>query len=355
MKQFWIFVKKEFRHILRDLWSTIIVLVLPILMIVLFGFGISSEMKSTAFGVLNIQENSRGLQIVENMDQSDFFELKSSYPTEQSLENAFKAGEIRFAIVFGKEQIRLIADATDPNSASTMVAYASGIIGQFFQNQNPSITPKIKSEIKLLYNPSLKGTYNTVPGIIGMVLLLISAMMSSVSIAKEKEMGSMELLLISKLKPMTLILSKLLPYFVLSNVNLLSTLILGHYLLEVPINGSLISILLFSELYLLLSLSIGLLISSVTDSQLVALLLSGMGMILPVVMLSGLLFPIDNMPLILQWLSNIVPAKWYIDGLRKLMIMGLGWSDVIKELMILCLLFTVCLTLSLKRFKTRLE
>lgn len=351
MKQFWIFIKKEFRHILRDFWSTVIVLALPVLMIVLFGFGISSEMKSVSYGVLNIQNNNQGRKIIEKLNQSDYFELTNLYPTERHLEDAFKSGKIRFAIVFAEDQIRLIADATDPNSASTMVSYASGIIASYFTNQSP----KIQTEIKLLYNPNLKGAYNTVPGIIGMVLLLISAMMSSVSIAKEKETGSMELLLISKLQPMTLIVSKLVPYFVLSNINLLSTLILGHFLLEVPINGSLLPIILFSELYLLLCLSIGLLISSITDSQLVALLISGMGMILPVVMLSGLLFPIDNMPLILQWLSNIVPAKWYIDGLRKLMIMGLNTSDIIKEFSILSLELFICLVLSLKRFKTRLE
>ena len=368
MKQFLMFAKKEFWHILRDRWTTLIVLALPILMIVLFGFGISTDMKNSSFGVFNPQPDIISNEIVDKLAQSEYFSFYQNYKNEQELQEAFRQGKIRFALVFSPDfyskigkmegaQVRLVADATDPNSASTMVNYASGIIMEYFEgiSQGRLTLPSIVPEIKFLYNPSLDGAYNTVPGVIGMILLLISAMMSSVSIAREKETGSMELLLVSPLKPIVLILSKLVPYFVICNINLFTILILGHYLLDVPIVGSLITIVILSEIYLLLSLSLGLLISSIANTQLVALLVSGMGMILPVVMLSGLLFPVDNMPWLLQGLSNLVPARWYIEALRKVMIMGLSITAISKELIILIGMMIFFILLSWKRFKIRLE
>jgi len=368
MKQFLMFAKKEFWHILRDRWTTMIVLVLPILMIVLFGFGISTDMKNSSFGILNSQPDIVSNEIVNKLAQSEYFSFYQAFGNEEDLQRAFRQGKIRFALVFSEKiyekigknegaQIRLVADATDPNSASTMVNYASAIIMEYFESisQGKLNKPMIVPEIKFLYNPSLDGAYNTVPGVIGMILLLISAMMSSVSIAREKETGSMELLLVSPLKPITLILSKLVPYFVICNINLFTILVLGHYLLDVPIVGSLFTIVVLSEIYLLLSLSLGLLISSIANTQLVALLISGMGMILPVVMLSGLLFPVDNMPWLLQGLSNLVPARWYIEGLRKVMIMGLGLKEISTELVILSGMMLFFILLSWKRFKIRLE
>lgn len=308
-------------------------------------------------------------KMINKLDQSEYFSYAKNYKDRDHLEQGFRSGEIRFALVFDQNfyqklgsgqvpQILMVADATDPNSASTMVNYASGILGQFFISESKGLldaTPTLSPEIKFLYNPTLEGTYNTVPGVIGMILLLIAVMMSSVSLAKEKENGSMELLLVSPLKPITLIISKLVPYFFLSNINLITILILGHYVLGVPINGSLFDIFILCEVYLILSLALGLLISSVAQTQLVALLMSAMGMILPVVMLSGLLFPTENMPLVLELLSNIVPAKWFIMALKKVMIMGLGLKSVLLEFSILIFMSIALIILSVKRFKIRLE
>jgi len=369
MSQFTVFVKKEFLHILRDRWTTIIILVLPIIMVILFGFGISTDMKNSSFAVINPSPNNLTQKIINKLNQSEYFSYQQQYADQVALEEGFKRGEIRFALIFDQNfyqklgsdkvpQILMVADATDPNSASTMVNYATGILGQFFQEESKgllSMTPQISPEIKFLYNPTLQGTYNTVPGVIGMILLLIAVMMSSVSIAKEKEIGSMELLLVSPLKPITLIASKLIPYFFLSNINLITILFLGHFVLDVPINGSLFDIFVLAEIYLLLSLALGLLISSVAKTQLVALLMSAMGMILPVVMLSGLLFPTENMPLALELLSNIVPAKWFIMALKKVIIMGLDLQAVFLELSILIFMSIALIALSIKRFKIRLE
>ncbi len=371
MNQFKIFVKKEFLHILRDRWTTIIVLILPIVMLLLFGFGISTEMKETSFGVIRGNSGPLHNEIITKLNQSEFFNFKAYYKNIEELESDFRKGELRFGILLPSTQIErklakgdnakitFIADGSDPNSATTMINYASGIIMQLFKNKSENMgvnaSPLIKSEIKFLYNPTLKGTYNTVPGIVGMILLLISAIMTSVSIAREKEQGSMELLLVSPLKPIILILSKVFPYFILLNINLITILLLGHFMFEVPINGSLIDIYILCEVYLFLCLALGLLISSVANTQLVALLASGMGLILPVVMLSGLIFPIENMPIILQGVSHIIPAKWFISALKKVMIMGLDLTDVAKEFLILCFMCIALISISFKLFKKRLE
>lgn len=371
MNQFKIFVKKEFLHILRDRWTTIIVLILPVVMLLLFGFGISTEMKEVSFGVIRGNSGPLHREIITKLNQSDFFNFKAYYKNIEALESDFRKGELRFGILLPSTQIEsklaigentkitFIADGSDPNSATTMINYASGILMQLFNNKSNTMgvntSPLIKPEIKFLYNPTLKGTYNTVPGIVGMILLLISAIMTSVSIAREKEQGSMELLLVSPLKPIVLILSKVFPYFILLNINLITILLLGHFMFEVPFNGSLIDIYILCEVYLFLCLALGLLISSVANTQLVALLASGMGLILPVVMLSGLIFPIENMPILLQGVSHIIPAKWFIGALKKVMIMGLDLTDIAKEFIILCFMCIALISISFKLFKKRLE
>ena len=214
---------------------------------------------------------------------------------------------------------------------------------------------QIRTEVKLLYNPTMKGAYNIVPGVMGMVLMLICAMMTSVSIAKEKELGTMEVILVSPMPPLLIVLSKIVPYFIISLINFTNVLLIAYFLLEVPINGSLFSLYFVSIIFIFVALALGLLISSVTDRQLVALLMSAMGLMMPVVMLSGLMFPIENMPIVLQGIAQIIPAKWYIEAIRDIMIKGLGLKDVLLEISVLSLMAVVLITASLKKFKIRLE
>jgi len=206
-----------------------------------------------------------------------------------------------------------------------------------------------------LYNPQMLGAFNFVPGVLGMIMLLICAMMTSIAIVREKEMGTMEILLVSPMKPIYTILSKITPYFVLSCVNFATIMLLSVYVLKVPVAGSFISLVVVSLLYIFLSLALGLLVSTMTNSQQAAMLISGMGLMLPVMLLSGMIFPVENMPIALQWLSDIVPAKWYISAVKTIMIKGLGITAVLKEVAILSLMSLVLVGVSLKKFKIRLE
>ena len=368
MKQFLVFTQKEFYHIFRDRWTSMVLLLLPVLMTILFGFGISTEIKNTKFAVYDPSKDISTQEIINKLQTSEYFSFEENLSDPKDIEQIFKEGRIGFVLVFsekfyqnllhtGEAQILLIADGTDPNTASTLTSYASGIIKEYLLelNQGKEIPYQIHTEVNLLYNPTLKGAYSTVPGVMGMILMLICAMMSSVSIAREKELGTMEVILVSPMPPILIILAKVVPYFTLSLINFATVLCLAVFVLDVPIQGSLLLLILVSVIFIFVSLALGLLISSIVDSQIAALLFSVMGLIFPVIMLSGLMFPIENMPMILQGIAQIIPAKWYISAARNIMIKGVGISSIANELIVLSLMAVFLIGLSLKKFKIRLE
>ena len=377
MRAFRVFVQKEFYHILRDRWTTIILLALPILMIILFGFGITTEIRNTKFAVYDPAGDFTTRGIINKLESSEYFTLERYLSSPDQIEQLFREGKTGFAVVFSDEQILLVADGTDPNTASILTNYATALINSYLEESavreagggaatnvagDPPVAAAtaaarrtITPEIRLLYNPSLKSAYNIVPGIMGMILMLICAMMTSVSIAREKELGTMEVLLVSPMKPFLIILSKIVPYFTISVINYITILILSVYVLKVPIAGSLILLSGLSLLFIMVSLLLGILISSLVEKQIVALLISGMLLMMPAVFLSGLMFPIESMPEVLQWLSHILPVKWFIIAVRNVMIKGLGFSSIIKEVAILTGMAAVILVVSIKKFKFRLE
>lgn len=362
------FVQKEFYHILRDKFSLSLLLILPVLLMILFGYSINTEVKNSQIAVYDPSNDMVTRGIIEKIKASEYFSVVKILKSPSEINEQFLKNDLKMVIVFsdhfyenmlhtGKAQLEFITDGTDPNSAMTVVSYASNIIAlyqkEFFKVEN--IPFQIVPAVKLLYNPQLKGPYYFVPGILGMILMIICSMMTSISIAREKEFGTMEVLLVSPFKPMYIILSKAIPYFVLSLINLASMLLLSVYMLKVPVNGSLFWLIMLSLLFIFLSLSLGLLISTFANTQLEALLFSGMVFFIPVVMLSGMLFPVENMPHFFQWLSQFIPAKWYITGVKKIMIKGLGFSSILPELCILSGMTAFLIIACWKQFKYRLE
>lgn len=346
----------------------IILIILPIMMIILFGFGINTEVKNSKFAIYDPSKDIATQGIINKLNTSEYFTIADYIDSPTDIEQIFKEGDIGFVLVFsenfyqnmlhtGDAKIQMITDGTDPNTANTLVNYAMTLIGNYQMElmQIEKIPFQIIPEVKLLYNPGMVGAYNTVPGVMGMVLMLICAMMTSVSIAKEKELGTMEILLVSPMKPIIIIISKVIPYFAISIFNLINLLLLAVYVLHVPINGSLFLLGMVSLLFIFVSLALGILISSMVDKQLVALLISGMVLMLPVILLSGMMFPIETMPLALQALAQLLPAKWYIEVLRNIMIKGLGFSSIIREVIVLSVMAFVLIIASFKKFKNRLE
>ncbi|MEO7530336.1 MAG: ABC transporter permease [Sediminibacterium sp.] len=367
MKHLLIFVKKEFAHVLRDRKTLLILFGLPIVQIIIFGFALTNEVKNSKIIVVDQAKDVSSQKIIARIDASMYFEIEQSVINPQQVETIFKKGAIKMALVipagfnndllrFQKAQLQVIADASDPNTASTLTNYLSAIIMDYQQDLNrESLIPyKIIPVTRMLYNPQLKGAYNFVPGVMALVLMLVCVMMTSISIVKEKELGTMEIILVSPLQPIIVILSKVIPYLVLSIVNVVSILLLSVYLLGLPVSGSISLLMLESILFIVSSLSLGLLISTVTDSQQTAMLITLMGMLLPTLLFSGFMFPIENMPMPLQVISNVVPAKWYYLIVKSIMIKGLGFSAIWKESLILLGMTVFFTAVSLKKFKIRL-
>lgn len=367
MKQFLSFVKKEFYHIWRDKRTMFILLGMPIVQIVIFGFALTNEVKNSKIAVLDNSKDAATASLTAQLDASRFFDLEKNLVSYKQVEEEFKRGKIKLAVVFpqhfaedlqhfNKAQVQLIADASDPNTANQLSNYATAIIMDY-QNRitnDRKLPYTIDTEMRMLYNPQLKGAFNFVPGVMAMVLLLVCTMMTAITIVKEKEMGTMEIMLVSPMRPQLVVLAKAVPYLMLSIINITSILLLSVFVLEVPINGSLLLLGFESILFTLVSLSLGLLISSGAASQQTAMFISLVALFLPTVMLSGFMFPVENMPLPLRIVSNVVPAKWYYNIVRSVMIKGVGLEAVWKETLILGGMMVFFLTMAIKRFKIRL-
>lgn len=368
MKQFISFVRKEFYHIFRDKRTMLILLGMPVIQILLFGFAITTEVNNVQVAVFDPSKDVSTRLIKERFQASKYFEIEEELTDYNQINDIFKYGKINMVIVFsenfadnllhtGEAAIQLITDGTEPNQASMLTGYASNILSSYQQelSEQYNVPFRIIPEIKMLYNPQTKSAYNFVPGVMGMILMLICAMMTSIAIVREKETGTMEILLSSPMKPLHIILAKAVPYFLLSILNLTTILLLSVYVLGVPIAGNFLLLILTSFLFIFLALSLGLLISTLVNSQMAAMLVSGMCLMMPIMLLSGLMFPIESMPKILQWISAIVPARWYIEAVKKIMIQGVELQYVIKEIFILIVMAAGLIVLSLKKFKTRLN
>ena len=349
MKQFIAFVIKETKHILRDKRTMLILFGMPVVMMLLFGFAITTDVKNVRTVVVTSEMSPRTQQAVERLAQSEYFIITQTVNTPQEAEQLIRSQKADMALVFARGRgMQIMVDGSDPNMAQQWTTYALQTIAA----ANSSLFTIHSS---LLYNPQMKSAYNFVPAIMGMLLMLICAMMTSISIVREKEKGTMEVLLVSPVRPLMVIIAKAVPYLILAFGILITILLMARFVLGVPLAGSLFWILAVSTLYILLALSLGLLISNVAQTQLVALLLSAMVLLMPVVMLSGMLFPVESMPTILQWISAIVPPRYYIEAMRKLMIMGVGIGEVAHEVAVLAGMTVVLLAIALKKFNVRLE
>ena len=368
MKGFFAFVRKEFLHIFRDRRTLLVLVGLPTMLIVLFGFAISTEIRNVNIGVCAPDQDITVTRLVDKIDRSEYFTFKGWYSSAEDVDEAMRRGDIDAALMFGKDfsssmldadgtEVSIVTDAVNPNNASMEVMYLTNIIYGYFREdmQSSQDGAAIVPNLRMLYNPQLKSSYNFVPGIMGLILLLVCALMTSVSIVKEKETGTMEVLLVSPVKPIGIVFAKMIPYFVISCAVLIITLLLTIFVLKVPIEGSFFWMILVSMLYIVLSLGIGLFVSSIVKTQIIATLIIGMVFLVPVMMMSGMLYPIESMPYVFQLLAQIIPAKWYIEAIRKIMIEGVPFVFVLKETGVLLAMTVVIFTAAVKKFNDRIE
>ncbi|MEO8112439.1 MAG: ABC transporter permease [Ginsengibacter sp.] len=368
MKQFIEFVRKEFYHILRDTRSLLLLLVMPIALMIIFGFAITNEIKNNNLAIYDLAKDAASQKIISSFRASKYFNISCNIHSTAEIEKVFQQNKASIVIIIpaqftsnlvatNRANIQIIADGSDPNTATSLINYATAIIRDYQASlaQEANIPYQIQAETRMLYNPELKSAFSFVPGVMGLILMLITAMMTSVAIVKEKELGTMEVLLVSPLNPFLIVISKAIPYFIIGIVNVLTIIALSVFVMGLPVAGSFILLLGESTLFIICCLSLGLLISTLAQSQQVALLISMLVLLLPTMMLSGFIFPIENMPVALQWVSNIVPAKWYILMIKAIMLKGLGVAAVWKENFVLVGMTLFFLGVSIKRFNIRLE
>jgi len=367
MNQFLILVKKEWLHIWRDRRTLFILIWMPIVQIILYGFALTNEVKNAEIAVFDQSKDATTMAVINEINASRYFRVIKYLGSYEEIGATFREGKIRLAVVFPQNfqhdlrhnnyaQVQLIADASDPNTANTLTFYASSIIHDYQQSleQNKDLPYTIKTNLRMLYNPELKSAYSFVPGVMALVLMLVCAMMTSIAIVKEKELGTMEIILVSPLKPFRIIIAKTIPYLAVSIFNIACILVLSVYVLKVPINGSLALLLMESILFTITALATGILISNAASTQQSAMFTSLLSLFLPTLLFSGFLFPIESMPWPLQLISNIVPAKWFYIIVVSIMIKGLGFWAIWKETLILIIMTLVLLGISIRSFKIRL-
>lgn len=368
MKRLLGFIQKEIYHIFRDYRTLIILFGIPLAQILIFGFVVTNDLRNVKIAVLDKSKDEVSTAIIDKIISSGYFILEEELNSVDQIEPAFKSGYIKEVIIFeqgfafnlekyGQADLKIIVDASDANTGNIVANYTQGIVLSYVSeiHKDFQLPYTINKHQRFFFNQNLKAVYMFVPGTMALILILISALMTSISITREKELGTMETLLVSPLQPWHIILGKVTPYVFLAFANAVIILILGYFVFKVPVNGSIFLLLLSSILYVSLALSLGIFISTLAKSQQTAMFISMLGLMLPTIVLSGFIFPIENMPKVLQWFSSIMPARWFISMLKQIMIKGSGVLFIWKELVILTSMTILFIVLSIKRFKIRLD
>jgi ABC-2 type transport system permease protein len=368
MKRFKGFVIKEFYHIFRDYRTMVILFGMPFVQILIFGFAITNEIKNAGIAILDNSKDAVTQKITNKILSSDYFKLEKNLISYSEIEDNFRKGNIKEVIVFEhdfakklekekKASIQIIGDASDPNTASMLSTYTVSIINSYQQEmmKNQKFPMQIEPEVKMLYNEELKGVFMFVPGTITILLMLISAMMTSISITREKELGTMEVLLVSPLKPMQIIIGKVFPYIFIAFTIAIIILLMGFTVFGMPVQGNLLLLLGECLLFIIMALSLGIFISTLCKTQQIAMMISMFALMLPTILLSGFIFPIENMPVPLQILSNIVPTRWFIIIIKAILLKGVGIAYIWKETLVIVGMTVIFIGLSIKKFKVRLS
>lgn len=441
MKQFLNFVRKEFIHILRDPLTLLLLLGMPVVEMIIFGFALNMDVSHIRTLVVDDASDDLSGEVINALRANPYFIYEGTTTDREEMNRQLRGDHVDLVILLPKDltkdivsgaarpNISVITDATDANIGQIRVNYFRGLMAQVVSDYlrqmplatlsgtksvgGPALgdhstvamsvdtderaeedtegeesteigvaTPSVRTvssifptgghppfpavgapglpynidvNTRMMFNPSLRSTYNFVPGVIGLVLIIICTIMTSVSIAREKERGTMETLLSSPVRPRTMVVAKTMPYLFVSFINLLSILFISYFLLDVPIRGSIWLIFFVTIIYIFLALAIGMVISVLASTQRDAIMISGFGMMMPTIVFSGMIFPIANMPTVLQWVTKIVPANYYISAMRKIMIQGTGIGAVAIEIIILLVMSMLLISLAVAMIRPRLN
>ena len=361
------FVTKEIRHILRDRQTLTVLLLMPLVQVVLFGYALRSDVRNVRVAIVDPSPDYATLALRDRFAASSRFQIVRVAQTMEAVEPLFHRGQADVAVALDPEfashleahepaQILVAVDASDPNTGSTIQTYTRRIITSYEEDLGSRHgTPvKIVPNVRMRFNPTLESVNLFVPGLIALVLTLVSALMTAISLSREKERGTLEILLVSPLRPWQIIVGKVMPYLGLAFANAVTALLAARLVFDVPLKGSLTLLLLESIVYSMVSLALGVLVASATASQRVAMLVALLVTMLPSTLLSGMVFPIASMPRILQVLSNIVPARWFIVIARGIMLKGVGLEHLWRETLVLVTMTLVFMFAAVRAFKPRI-
>jgi len=360
-------LQKEVFHILRDRRTLAVVVLMPVVQVILFGFAIRTDVKDIRLAIVDPRPDHVTLEIRNRLEASEAFRTVAVVPRTGDLEGLFQRGAAQEAVVFEPgfaerldrgfpARLQIIVDATEPNTASTRQNYTQAVIRAYERERGATTQPvSIVTQGRMRFNPTSESAHLFVPGLMAFVLTIISALMTAISLTREKETGTMEALLVSPLRPWQIIVGKVVPYLAIGFVSVLLVIVEARLVFGVPLRGSMILLLTEGLLYILVSLSLGMLISSRTSSQRVAMMGAMIGTMLPTMLLSGFIFPIESMPKILQWVSHIIPARWFVEIARSIMLKGVGLEFLWSQSLVMLGMALVLLVMSTRSFHIRLE
>jgi drug efflux transport system permease protein len=359
------FVVKELHHILRDRQTLTILLLMPLVQVVLFGFALRSDVRDIRLVVVDPSPNHESVALRDRFRGTGRFRIVATAPSVSAVEPLFRRGQADVALVFPPDfaseradsspsQLLMLVDASDPNTGTTMQAYTRAVITSYESEQEPRAAMRIVPDVRMRFNPTLESVNLFVPGLIALVLTLVSALMTAISLSRENERGTLEILLVSPLKPAQIIVGKVLPYLGLAFANVVTALLAAWLVFGVPFRGSLPLLLAESTVYSLVSLALGVLVASKTPSQRAAMLVALMATMLPNVLLSGMVFPISSMPKWLVPVTYIVPARWFIVVARGIMLKGVGLEHLWRETLVLLGMTVLLLGAAIRSFKPRI-
>jgi ABC-2 type transport system permease protein len=367
MKAFLAILQKEFIHIGRDRVSLFLVLAMPVALILLFGFTISTEIRNAKISILDFSKDTSSKQLIENITASGYFQVVNFLETEAEIDHDFKHKQIKIAMIIPPRfeeslavekiaNIQIINDVSDINIASILNNYLRAVFNDYiteFNRLHNATETQISIVTTMQYNPELNSVYMFVPGIITLIMIIITALMSSITLAREKETNTMNMMLITTVKKINIAIGKVIPYMLLSLISTVFILLISVFVFHMPIKGSIGLLMFLCIIFMFTSASFGLLISAVSKTQLDAMMVTMMGLFLPTVLLSGFLFPLDNMPLFFQWLADIFPAKWFIIAIKDVMLKGANIIEIGKYLLILIGMSGIMVGFSLSQIDKR--
>ena len=347
MRAFLGFVRKETLHLLRDRQTLAILILFPVVQVLIFGFAVRTDVRDIAIAIVDPTPDVATTELRERIDASDRFHIVGVASSAQGLDLQFRHGSIRQALVLPTDverrlgrgdslPVQLLTDGSDPNTGGIMQGYATAIVQRWYRDAVPAGGAiRIEAQARMRYNPTLESSHLFVPGLVAFVLTIVSALMTAISISREKETGTMEMLLVSPIRPTAIVAGKVVPYIVLGFVSVLLVLVAARTVFGVPLRGSLVLLLAESGLYIVTALALGIVISTKAPNQRTAMIAALAGLMMPTLLLSGFIFPLDSLPPVLQWLSYVVPARWFLAIVRGIMIKGAGLETLWQETLIL--------------------